>query len=379
MKRLLYVASLGLALTTSVFADIGFPAAVDLCRSALPTKTLIEIEKRVRSGTLVYEGNMYNPADLTTEWEPRFRVSDGLAMGIDSDSTDESNLSELQAIFAALGQVQIDFGDALDIAQAAEPAGDANKIELDFEEGVLAYKVEFNDDSFRVYVDASSGAIVPHHHNGDDTEDLATSAQMITGIDAAVALNGLPVLKVEGEDESGADDNSASRIEVTQWNAKTGQLVLTFVNPTTGAITASTSFSPSSSQMAQINAVMAGMDSVNVTFAAALEQVAASYPGAGFHEVTLKAEDAGLTYKVEIITSAGFELDVWVDASVGAAMAMAGFNYVPGDVNFDGMVNGADLGELLGLWGSFNPDFDLNDDLIVDGADLGMLLGGWTN
>ncbi len=41
----------------------------------------------------------------------------------------------------------------------------------------------------------------------------------------------------------------------------------------------------------------------------------------------------------------------------------------------DGVVNGADLGQLLGQWSSAGAD--LNGDGITDGADLGILLGAW--
>lgn len=49
------------------------------------------------------------------------------------------------------------------------------------------------------------------------------------------------------------------------------------------------------------------------------------------------------------------------------------------DLNGDGVVNGSDLGLLLGNWGCVGSDCtgDLNGDGVVDGADLGMLLGGW--
>jgi hypothetical protein len=47
-----------------------------------------------------------------------------------------------------------------------------------------------------------------------------------------------------------------------------------------------------------------------------------------------------------------------------------------GDLNADGNVDGADLGALLGAWGTPGPA-DLNDDGTVDGADLGALLGAW--
>ncbi len=50
------------------------------------------------------------------------------------------------------------------------------------------------------------------------------------------------------------------------------------------------------------------------------------------------------------------------------------------DLNHDGIVDGADLGMLLGSWGVCSEaccSGDLNGDGIVDGADLGALLGSW--
>ncbi|MCX5641107.1 MAG: hypothetical protein NT059_09905 [Planctomycetota bacterium] len=53
-----------------------------------------------------------------------------------------------------------------------------------------------------------------------------------------------------------------------------------------------------------------------------------------------------------------------------------------GDLNLDYVVNGADLGLLLGAWGACpggTPGCigDLNNDGVVNGADLGLLLGAW--
>jgi uncharacterized protein (DUF2141 family) len=50
---------------------------------------------------------------------------------------------------------------------------------------------------------------------------------------------------------------------------------------------------------------------------------------------------------------------------------------VPGDLNGDGRVDGADLGVLLGSWGLAGAS-DLNGDGTTDGADLGQLLAAWT-
>jgi hypothetical protein len=51
-----------------------------------------------------------------------------------------------------------------------------------------------------------------------------------------------------------------------------------------------------------------------------------------------------------------------------------------GDITGDGVVNGADLGVLLGQWGTSGngTGADINGDGTVNGADLGALLGEWT-
>ena len=51
---------------------------------------------------------------------------------------------------------------------------------------------------------------------------------------------------------------------------------------------------------------------------------------------------------------------------------------LPGDLDGDGAVNGADVGIFLALWGTSNADADLNGDGTVNGADLGLLVANWT-
>ena len=51
---------------------------------------------------------------------------------------------------------------------------------------------------------------------------------------------------------------------------------------------------------------------------------------------------------------------------------------IPSDLNCDGVVDGNDLGALLGQWGACpGCAADFNGDGIVDGNDLGTLLGSW--
>ena len=81
-------------------------------------------------------------------------------------------------------------------------------------------------------------------------------------------------------------------------------------------------------------------------------------------------------------------LNVWETGAIGTvdivgcrlnADGTLGVVAVPGDVNGDGKVNGADLGAVLGAFGPAAPgaaaDFDHNG--VVDGADLGFVLGRW--
>jgi len=51
---------------------------------------------------------------------------------------------------------------------------------------------------------------------------------------------------------------------------------------------------------------------------------------------------------------------------------------IPGDLNADGAVNGADLAILAGAWGTADPIADLDGSGEVNGADLSILLGNWT-
>ena len=70
-----------------------------------------------------------------------------------------------------------------------------------------------------------------------------------------------------------------------------------------------------------------------------------------------------------------------VDDSCGFNEARVSFVYraaCTGDLDGDGAVGGADLGTLLGQWGSCaGCTGDVNRDGSVDGADIGVLLGAW--
>jgi uncharacterized protein (DUF2141 family) len=52
-------------------------------------------------------------------------------------------------------------------------------------------------------------------------------------------------------------------------------------------------------------------------------------------------------------------------------------NNCPVDINGDGVVDAADLGILIGQFGTVGPAADINGDDAVDTADLGILIGAF--
>ena len=79
---------------------------------------------------------------------------------------------------------------------------------------------------------------------------------------------------------------------------------------------------------------------------------------------------------------------VWSDGGTGLADikgqrigndgSIGGNPTLPGDLNNDGFVNGADLATLLTAWGTSEQQADIDHDGIVGGGDLAILLSAWS-
>lgn len=82
-------------------------------------------------------------------------------------------------------------------------------------------------------------------------------------------------------------------------------------------------------------------------------------------------------------TGDGSVIEAGVDGLSLTVVTCDDNNDVTGDVNGDGIVDGADLSQVLGYWGMCsdpgNCPADINDDGFVDGADLASVLGNWTS
>lgn len=79
--------------------------------------------------------------------------------------------------------------------------------------------------------------------------------------------------------------------------------------------------------------------------------------------------------------NSGSVIEAAVDAfSVEVVLCDAGCpaSESDGDTNGDNVVDGIDLSNLLGFWGSNYPAADFNCDGVIDGVDLSTLLGAWS-
>lgn len=98
-------------------------------------------------------------------------------------------------------------------------------------------------------------------------------------------------------------------------------------------------------------------------------------------------DTVGVDYSLQFTVVPGDTLDFAVATPSGNAnFDSTGFTAIVRSINLPGspdldencIVDGADLGLLLAVWGSSGPFADLNNDGNVDGADLGLLLAAWT-
>lgn len=374
-----FIAATSLAIALPAVADIGFAQAIDIARATVPNTTLFEITQRTQSGDLIYQPALF--AAPTTQWEMRINSATGSVAHLEDGPMSASDLAKLEVIMSLLPAATVDFAQAIDLSVAAAPAGALpNKASYDIEFNMLAIKVLLNDSDISIYIDTVTGNQIPHHEAGEDHEDSVAGTSFIAALDAAIASTGLPVLRAEAEDQAGA-----ASVNTLFWDAAGGQLVLVTVNATTMTVTGSQAWTPTAAQLAQFADDIAVLPLMTVGASAAAQSALAQNVGAILHAVELEPEHGSATWKVELITATGFELDVFVDAGVpsssgcyyGCYYVRAAVNFAPSDLNQDGVVNGADIGLLLGLWGSFDPINDLNGDGVINGGDLGVMLGSW--
>lgn len=112
----------------------------------------------------------------------------------------------------------------------------------------------------------------------------------------------------------------------------------------------------------------------------------AALAGGGAYEITSNAIGPGggvstsRTYVVEgtiADVSASSTLSGGTFSLEGGYVTLAPSLACSADLNGDGIVNGADMGALLGAWGTDDECADLSGSGLVGAEDLAILLGAW--
>jgi len=162
-----------------------------------------------------------------------------------------------------------------------------------------------------------------------------------------------------------------------------------FTPAVTGAYTFSVCGSVNDTKMA-LSQVCPGAGSTLASIAYNDDNCACSSGCAGAYSSGLNPTNTGLPLTQELVAGQTYHLVVGsysaTSGAVNGSLVIDGPTQPPpsclGDLNLDGVVNGADLGLMLGAWGACpggTPGClgDLNLDGVVNGADLGLLLGAW--
>lgn len=370
-------------LSATAGADIGFPAAVDLCRGQVPEAILFGVGLRERNEVLLYEGEMYDAA-LTTLFAPQFDAASGDFIALDDDMPAIEDMPILQEIMDRIGDVTVDFADALGAANTASGRDDAERIMLAIEAGILAYQVNYLDGMTKAYIDAATGGEIPHHENENETEDNAPTTVVSAAIALAEATLGEGWMTIGLEVEA---EGMGSIVQVLLVETATGMLAQADVAGK--KVLEVVQFEPIGDQVEMVAEILAALDSIVVDAAAAVAAAEAAYPGAGINEVELEAEQevgkkgttTSAAWMVALTTVDLIELDFFVDATMpageGFRRAAAPVNGVDGDYNGDGIVDAVDVAELLANWGAVNPPMDLDGSGALDAGDLAILLANW--
>jgi len=93
-------------------------------------------------------------------------------------------------------------------------------------------------------------------------------------------------------------------------------------------------------------------------------------------DVTMTIPGTTLPQALALYNDGGFSTDEIRVGTTWASVLGVATTPCPADLDGNGIVDGGDLGTLLGQWGTAGTA-DFNGDGTVDGNDLGTLLGGW--
>ena len=338
-------------------------------------------------------------------WIDDFSVSDEQVPGIDNDECDSAlELAGGENPFTTVGATNSDIDDSLNCSTTNGPDvfRDAWFSYTAFCTGPLTISTCGDADfDTRISVYLASGGCpnsgsIPLACSDDDcgtgssisTVAFAGTTYLIR-VGSPTDSSGSGILTIECNGSSGPENDECSNAE----EISSGSIFVSTAGATSSnidsALTCSTSGGPSveadiwflytadCTGQLDVSTCGASFDSRLDIFDAT-----SGCPSDGSSIVGCSDNDCGDDASASILTLAGQSYFVRVgspDGSVGnldLEITCTPFeDPCPEDLNNDGVVDGADLGLLLGSWGTGGQD--INGDGVVNGADLGLLLGAW--
>ena len=158
---------------------ISFNQAISLAKAAAPGYRLMELSLDDEDGQLIYEAELIRLTD-SSKIEIILDAATGELIPNTPDDEDDEDKNENLEDAVLLAKAVITFEQANDYVLKANAGAMITEIELEEENGLLVYKVEFfsaNGQETEVMVDAVTGAIIPVNNQSDGQSDNQSDDQ----------------------------------------------------------------------------------------------------------------------------------------------------------------------------------------------------------
>lgn len=358
---------------------IDFAQAAQIARTANPGRPLIGIKQRQRDGEWWYATSNINLVNTLT-YTLDIDAATGLILGEESEEILPPEDLESAAVLARLPLLQVDFAQALALANqsTARTEADVFRIDLESEFFMLFYQVRYTDGVQRI-VDAITGRV----HADDDEASLDNAidaAVMQTRIASAQAMAGSAWVVFDASAFLVGDGIATSVLLLNPVNGRVRQV------DALGAQANMFSYTPIGGLAEDVAVLRANLGGVVFGPADFLAHVRRAFPDALVASVELDSRERNGTVRTRwsttLLTSDGQSIEYSTDATQpigdGVPLVQLASPRLTGDLDGDGSVGSGDLAQLMLSFGEEYPPHDLDADGTVGGSDLAFILRHWT-
>jgi hypothetical protein len=358
---------------------VDFAQAAHIARTANPGRPLVGIKQRRRDGEWWYATSNINLVNTLT-YTLDIDAATGLILGEESEEILPPEDLESAAVLARLPLMQVDFAEALALANqsTARTEADVFRIDLESEFFMLFYQVRYSDGLRRI-VDAITGRV--HADDDEATLDNAIDpAVMQARIASAQAMAGSAWIVFEASAFLVGDGIATSVLLLNPVNGRVRQV------DALGQQATMSSYTPIGRLAEDVAALRAHLSEVVYGPADFLAHVRRVYPGALVGSTKLDSRERNGTVRTRwgaaLLTADGQSIEYSLDATQpigdGVPLVQLVSPRLAGDVDGDGVVGSGDLAQLMLSFGEEYPPHDFDGDGTVGGSDIAFLLRHWT-